>query len=103
MTIKQRYEAYQTECAKTDAGHHGASLREHTPREQELFDAWQAAIRDCTTWRDSDTTWYVLSRYTDEDLEMWVCRIEEPGKQAKIGHCYASYIRGMAQPVEELK
>ncbi len=102
MTIKQRYEAYRAECARTDAGSHGgASLRLLTPREEELYDAWQAAIRDCAVWRDGDTTWHVLSKYQDVDLEMWVCRIEESGKPDEIVHCYASYIREMAQPIDD--
>ena len=99
--IKQRYEAYRAECARTDADSHGAVLRVHTEQEQELYDAWQTAIKECTTWRDGDTTWRVLSKYQDSDLEMWHCRIEEQGKPATIADCYASYIREMAQPIED--
>ncbi len=101
MSIKQRYEAYRAELAKTNAGHHGAVLREATSREQELYDAWQSAIRDCAVWRDGNTTWHVLNKYQDGDLEMWHCRIEEQGKPATIADCYASYIREMAQPIED--
>jgi len=102
MTIKQAYEAYLAECAKTDAGSHGAVLREMTSREQELYDAWQAAIEECNTWRDGDTTWQVLSKYQDVDLEMWTCRIVTPDNpQGEISDCYVSYIREMAQPVED--
>src|SRR6266568_4091249 len=99
MTIQQAYEAYRAECEKTDAGSHGAVLREATLREQELYNAWQAAIESCTTCRDGDTTWHVLSRYQDEDLEMWHCRIEQEGKPAEITDCYAWAIRERAQPV----
>jgi hypothetical protein len=100
MTIKQRYEAYRAECAKTDTS--AAILCEHTPREQELYSAWQAAIRDCPTWRDGDTTWYVLNRYQDGDLEMWTCRIVTPNNpQGEIADCYARAVREMAQPASE--
>ena len=103
MTIKQAYEAYCAECAKTDAGSHGAVLREATSREQELYNAWQQAIRDCTIWRDGDTTWHILSRwYEAGDLEMWHCRIIIPEHPDGIlADCYASYIRTSAQPVDE--
>jgi hypothetical protein len=101
MTIAQRYEAYRAECAKTDGGKHGAILREHTQEEQALFDDWQQAIRNCATWRDGNTTWHVLSRYQDEDLEMWRCRIEVVGKPAVIADCYASYVRELGQPVDD--
>ena len=71
------------------------------PRYGELYDAWQSAIRDCALWRDGNTTWHVLNKYQDGDLEMWHCRIEEQGKPATIADCYASYIREMAQPIED--
>ncbi|SRR6266567_1130144 len=101
MTIKQAYEAYRAECEKTDAGSHGTVLREATLREQELYNAWQQAIRDCTIWRDGDTTWHVLSRYLDEDLEMWHCRIITPDNpQGEIADCYAWAIHESAQPVD---
>jgi len=32
---------------------------------------------------------------------MWHCRIEEQDKPATIADCYASYIREMAQPIED--
>jgi hypothetical protein len=103
-TIKQHYEAYRAECEKTDAGRHGAVLREMTEREQSLYDDWQAAIKECNTWRDdeSKTTWHVLSRYQDGDLEMWKCRIIIPEyPDGMIADCYASFIRQSAQPVED--
>ena len=101
MTIKERYKAYLAECEKTDGGKHGAILREMTPREQELYRAWQQAIHDCTTWRDEETgtTWHILSRYQDGDLELWRCRIEQEGKPTVIAPCYASFVRELAQPV----
>ena len=101
MTIQERYEAYIAECEKTDGDRYGAILREHTEREQELYDAWQAAIRECTVWTDGETTWKVLSRYTDVDLEMWHCRIVTQGKPDEIADCFAAYVRKMAQPVDE--
>lgn len=100
--IRQLYEAYRAECEHTDIGHQGAVLREATPREMELYDAWQAALRDCTTWRDGDTIWQVLSKYHDGDLEMWICRIEQPGRPDEIADCYAWAIRECAQPTDEL-
>ncbi len=102
MTIKQAYEAYCAECARTDTGSHGVVLREATSREQELYNAWQQAIRDCTTWRDEETgtTWHILHKWDNCGLEMWYCRIEEDGKPAVIADCYASYVREMASPVE---
>jgi hypothetical protein len=104
MTIKQRYETYRAELAKTDAGHHGAILRLNTPREQELYDAWQAALGDCVTWKDGDTTWHILDRYQDGDLEMLTCRILTPDNpQGEIADCYAWAIRESAQPVEDSK
>lgn len=101
--IAQLYQAYLTECQKTDGDRHGAILREMTPREAELYRAWRAARENCTTWRDPETgtSWHVLSRYQDHDLEMWRCRIEETGKPAVIAPCYAAYVRELAQPVDE--
>ncbi len=101
MTITQRYEAYLAECEKTDGNKHGAILREHTAREQALYDAWQQAIRDCATWRDGNTTWHVLNKFQDGDLQMWKCRIEVVGKPTVIADCYASYVRELGQPVED--
>jgi len=102
MTIKQRHDAYRAECECTNAGSHGAILRMLTPQEQELYDAWQAAIEACATWRDGDTTYQMLSRYQDVDLEMWHCRIITPDNpQGEIADCYAWAIRDTAQPVED--
>jgi len=76
-------------------------LREHTEREQELYDSWQAAIRDCTIWRDGNTIWHVLDRYQDGDLEMWTCRIVTPDNpQGEIADCYGPYNRASAEPVD---
>ncbi|HEX6554316.1 MAG TPA: hypothetical protein VF026_16240 [Ktedonobacteraceae bacterium] len=101
MSINQRDEPYCAECAKTDAGAHGAIQHEHTERVQELDDAWQAAIRDCTTWRDGNTTWHVLNKYQVGDLEMWHCRIVEPGFPDEIADCDASFVYTNAQPVDD--
>jgi hypothetical protein len=102
MSIRQRYEAYRDACARTDAGAHGAILRLLTPREQELYDTWQATIEECSTWRDGDTTYQILSKYQDMDLEMWTCRVVTPDNpQGEIADCYAWAIRDTSQPVED--
>ncbi|SRR6266699_3937398 len=102
MSIKQAQEAYLAECARSDTGRHGVVLREATSREMELYDAWRAAIENCTTWRDDEgTTWQVLSKYRDGGLEMWTCHIEQEGKPDEIADCYAWAIRESAQPVDE--
>jgi hypothetical protein len=103
MSMKQQYEAYLAECNRTDTSRHSAILREHTEQEQEFYEAWQAAIRNCTTWRDDEgTTWYVLSKYRDGGLEMWTCRIvTSDNPQGEIADCYAWAIRESAQPVDE--
>jgi len=102
MTIKERYDAYRAECERTDAGRSGAILRFLTLHEQELYDAWQAAIKACTTWRNGDTTYQVLSKYQDVDLEMWHCRIITPDNpQGEISDCYAWAIRATSEPVED--
>jgi hypothetical protein len=104
MTTKQRqaYLAYLAECERTDAGAQGAILRVNTPREQELYDAWQAAIEACKIWRDGDTTYQVLSKYQDIDLEMWHCRIVTlDNPQGEISDCYAWALRASAEPVED--
>jgi hypothetical protein len=102
MTIKQAYDAYMAELARNDAGKHGASLRMLTDREQELYDAWQAAIRDCNIWSDGEVTWHVLSRDFDGPDEMWHCRIVTPEQpEGKIGDCFAAYVRMDARPVED--
>ena len=102
MTIKERYDAYRAECDRTDAGAHGAILRLLAPQEQELYDAWQSAIEECTLWRDGDTTYQVLSKCQDIDLEMWTCRIITPDNpQGEIADCYAWAIRDTCEPVED--
>jgi len=101
MPIRQRYDAYRAECERTDAGAHGAVLRLLTPHEQELYDAWQAAIEACTTWRDGATTYSVLNKWQDVDLEMWTCRVVTPDTpQGELADCFAWAIRETAQPVE---
>lgn len=110
MTTKQQQaaQAYFAECAKTDAGKHGASLRMHTEKEQELYDAWHSSIKNCTVWRSGpdapspNTTWHVLSKDLDEDPEMWTCRIVVPERpEGEIADCYAWAIREMAEPAED--
>src|SRR5437870_4535037 len=99
MSIKQRYEAYRAECSRNNEGNHGAVLREMTEREQSLYDDWQQAIKDCATWRDegTGTTWHILSRFQDGDLEMLTCRIITPDNpQGEISACYAYAVREMA-------
>jgi hypothetical protein len=102
-TIKQRYEAYVQECAKMDAGRHGAVLREMTPQEQSLYDDWQQAIRDCMTWHDEETgtTWHILNRWDNCGLEMWHCRLEKEGEPTEIADCYACFVRELGQPVDD--
>jgi hypothetical protein len=104
MSIQQLYQDYLTECEKTDGDRHGAILREMTEREQSLYDDWQQAIRDCSTWRDdeSNTTWHILDRWDNCGLEMWRCRIIIPEHpDGMIADCYASFIRELAHPVDE--
>jgi hypothetical protein len=98
--MKDLYEAYRAECAK-HAPKHGAVLCEMTPREQELYDAWQEAILACTTWTDGETTWHILERWTDVDLEMWTCRIVSPKEPERTAPCFAVSVRDLAWPVDE--
>jgi hypothetical protein len=39
------WQAYLDECHRTDTGSHGAILRVHTPREQELWDIYQESLK----------------------------------------------------------
>src|SRR5258708_4142224 len=43
---RQAYRDYLAECEKTDCVAQGSLLRLMTPREMELYDAWQATLKE---------------------------------------------------------
>ena len=49
---QQAFQAYLTECEKTDSVAQGSLLRLHTDQEQELYDAWRVALLEDETEQD---------------------------------------------------
>ena len=67
------------------------------------------SIRPLETWKTAPdapcspgSTWHVLAKYQDIDLEMWVCWLLTPeNPDGEVATCYAWAVQDMATRQEE--